>query len=104
MTRAWLKFKDSSPKLTITKRFLQHVVSEYAVEYPNICDLILILMAIASGTGSLERSFTKLSKMCYKDRSGISSDVLEVLYLLTTLSIKGNIELWKKTRAILQKY
>ena len=58
ITKAWLKDKDSTPKPTVTKRFLQYIIGEYAVEYPNICDLILIFMAISSGTGSPERSFT----------------------------------------------
>ena len=103
LTKSWLKFKDSLPKPTVTKRFLKHVVEEFAVEYPNCCELIMVLKAISSGTGPVERSFTKLTKICYKDRSGLSSEVLEVLYLLTTLKIKGNEELWKNARKVLQK-
>ena len=46
LTKAWRKFKDSTPKPTATKRFLQHIIGEYAVEYPNICNQILTLMEI----------------------------------------------------------
>ena len=99
LTKAWLKFKGSTDKSTITKRLLHDIVDEYAFEYPNVCDLILILTSISPGTASLERSFTKLSKICCKDRS--SSDTLEVLYLLSTLSIVGEEELWKKAREFL---
>ena len=74
LTKAWRKFKDSTPKPTATKRFLQHIIGEYAVEYPNICNQILTLMEIWSETGSLERSFTKLLKMCYKGRCETSSN------------------------------
>ena len=99
MTKAWLKFKGSTHKSTVTKRFLQDIIGEYAFEYPNVCDLILILKSISPGTASLERNFTKLSKTCCKDRS--SSDTPVVSYLLSTLSIVGEEELWKKTREFL---
>lgn len=38
MTKAWFEFKDS------TKRFLQYIIGEYAVEYPNVCDIIMTLI------------------------------------------------------------
>ena len=50
---------DSPPRKTEL-----HWKSEYDVEYLNICDLILIFMAISPGTDLFERSFAKLSKMC----------------------------------------
>lgn len=68
------------------------------MEYPKICDLILILMAISPETNSLEKSFTKLSKM-----HGTSSGMLGKLYMLSILSMKEYEEPWKKTRELLQK-
>ena len=95
MIKGWLKFKTSTPKLPVTKRFLQHINGECA------CYLILTFLAISSWTSLLERSFSKLLKMCYKDRCGTSSDILDILYLPSTLSVKGDKELWKKTREFL---
>ena len=79
-------------------------MEEYSIEYSNLSDLILILFAISPGTGPLERSFSKLTKICYKDRSNITSQHLEVLYLLSALSIdeKDN-EILKVARDYLQK-
>lgn len=73
------------------------------MEYPKICDLILILMAISPETNSLEKSFAKLSKMHGKDRCGTSSGMLGKLYMLSILSMKEYEEPWKKTREFLQK-
>lgn len=70
------------------------------MEYPKICDLILILMAISPETNSLEKSFTKLSKMHDNDTS---SGMLGKLYMLSILSMKEYEEPWKKTREFLQK-
>ena len=55
-------------------------------------------MAISPETNSLEKSFTKLSKM-----HGTSSGMLGKLYMLSILSMKEYEEPWKKTRELLQK-
>ena len=104
MTKAWLKFKDSALKSTTGKQFLIHIIEAFAIEYLNLFELIMVLLAISSGTGPLGRSFTKLAKICYKDRSSIASENLEVLYLLSALSInEDDDELYEKTRKVLQK-
>ena len=89
MAKVWLKCKDITPKPTITNSFLQHIIGEYADEYPSIYELILILMAVMPGTGLLEQSLTKLWKMCYKGRCGTSFDMLEVLYPIPTVNQRG---------------
>ena len=81
-------------------RFWVHIIEQYTIEYPNFTDLALILSSITPGTGPLERSFAKLAKICYKDRCNISSDVLEVLYLLSILGVKNDEHLFEKARNI----
>ena len=100
----WLSHKDSKLKKNITKRFWVKILHEFAIDFPNIADLILILLAISPGTGPLERSYSKLAKTCFKDRACISSSTLEVLYLLCCLQINNNDEeLFVKVREHLQK-
>lgn len=86
--KAWQKYKDTSPKSTRMLTFLVHIVEKYCIEYSNLTDLVLILLSISPGTSPLERSYAKLTKICYKGRCNIWTEVLEVLYLLATLGVK----------------
>ena len=65
-------------------RFWVHVREEHSIEYPNVSGMLLILLSISPGTGPLQRSFTKLAKICYKDRCNTTAEHLEVLYLLSS--------------------
>lgn len=51
----------------------------FIVEYPDIGDLLSILLSISPGPGPLERSLSKLIKIYYKDRGYISLFCVEVL-------------------------
>ena len=44
-----------------------------------------ILLASASTTGPLELSYSKLAKICRKDRSKVLVENLETFYLLSSL-------------------
>lgn len=90
INKSWLQFKSTTPKATVTKRFWIHIISEHAVVYPNLCELIALILAISPGTGPVERSFSRLAKICYKDRGNIGSETLEVLYLLANMQVKGD--------------
>ena len=90
LAKSWLKFKDSKPAISVTKRFWKHIVEEHAISYPNLCDPILLLLAISPGTGPVERSFSKWAKICYKDRGCMKPETLEILYLLSCFEIKEN--------------
>ena len=75
------------------------ILEEYSIDFPNIAELILILLSISPGTGPLERRYLKLMKPCYKDRSCISAETLEILYLLCTLQVTNDEdELFSKVR------
>ena len=100
--KTWLKFKDTKSSSSVLQRFWTHILEEYSISYPNLADLILIIISISPGTGPLERRFCKPAKICYKDRGCISSTALETLYLLSTLSINANFEaLFQKAREFL---
>ena len=77
--KTWLKFKDTKSSSSVLQRFWTHILEEYSISYPNLADLILIIISISPGTGPLERRFCKPAKICYKDRGCISSTVLETL-------------------------
>ena len=106
VNKAWLQVKtsSSSKKDETIKDFWIQILNNHAIEYPNLCNLILLLLSISPGTGPLERSFSKLAKICYKDRNSIKADTLEALYLLSSLDIKGNDdELLDKLRVMLKQ-
>ena len=103
LSKTWWKFKDSKPSSIRMHRFWDHVLEEHAIDYPNMSDLLLILLSVSPGSGPLERSFSKLSKICYKDWGCISAECLEILYLLSTLAVKEDEDLFSKTRDALQK-
>ena len=44
VSKKWLKFKESKPSSTRMKRFWHHILEEHSVEYPNLADLLLILL------------------------------------------------------------
>ena len=62
--------------------FLNHILSNYTITHPDVCDLLRILITIAPSTSPLEQSFSKLSKICFKDRNNLLTKNLETLYLL----------------------
>ena len=81
--RLWPKFcKD---KANGNRKFWQTIISNYTITYPNLTTLVRILFAIAPSTGPLERSYSKLAKLCYKDRNRLTNEHLEILYLLSLL-------------------
>ena len=104
VNRKWISFKESKPAVSLIKRFWDDIVGDYAIDYPNVCNLLLVLFSISPGTGPIERSFSKLAKICYKDRSNMKSSTLENLYLLSAMNIDGDDEKFcKHARDYLQK-
>ena len=66
--------------------FLNHILSNYTITHPDVCDLLRILITIAPSTSPLEQSFSKLSKICFKDTNILLTKNLETLYLLAANS------------------
>ena len=102
--KTWLKCKDTKPSSSVSKDFWTHILEEHSISYPSLADLILIILAISPKTGPLKRHFSKLAKICYKDRGSISSTVFETLYLLSTLSVNEKDDaLFQKERVLTEK-
>ena len=111
--RTWPKFKNNGPQSLYT--FYQHIFDNYSINFPFVTELILILMAVACNTGPLERSYSKLAKLCYKDRNrmdtkgnqkdGPTASTMEILYLLAVHDIKSadKTALYKSASNILRK-
>ena len=99
INRVWVQFKNE--KKGALKRFLIFILDNYMTQYPNICELITIMLSIAPATGLWERSYAKLAKICYKGRNELHSKNIEILYLLAVLQINNN-EFFLKVREILK--
>lgn len=87
LSKVWLQIKDTKPQSDRIKRFWTMIVEEHAIEYPNLADLIILLLSISPGTGPVERSFSQLAKICYKDRNSMAEDTIENLFLLAAMKV-----------------
>ena len=67
-------------------KFWQMVSSNYAISHPNLIRLVSIIFTVPGNTGPLERSYSKLAKICYKDRSHLLVKNIETQYLLSMLN------------------
>ena len=96
--RLWPQYsKDKNANFML----LKHILDNYTISHPNLSVLIKILFAVSPSTGPLERSFSGLAKICYKDRNVIKSSHLETLYILAALK---NPEIdFKRAGEILEK-
>ena len=101
VNKTWLQFKSTGPKSSLIKRFWINIISNHVVVYPNLCELLTLFLCVSPDTGLVERSFLKLTKICYKDRRNVKSSTLEALYLLSSMNIHGDDLLLKKIRNIL---
>ena len=82
--QTWPKYREQ--KKTSHIDFFEHILSNHTITHPDLCEMVKILLAVAPSTGPLERSYSKLAKICYKDRNKILSKNLEILYLLSALN------------------
>ena len=100
--RNWNKFKDI--KVGALYKFYSFIVDNYMISHPNVCEMLLILMAASPNTSPLERSYSKLAKICYKDRNKLLVTNLETLYLLAVHKIeeKHKKDLFSSARALLE--
>ena len=78
--KVWLQYRECIKDQHIN--FVNHILSNYTITHPDVCDLMMILITIAPSTRPLEQSFSKLCKICFKDRNNLLIKNLETLYLL----------------------
>ena len=83
--RTWGRFK--ALKVDALFAFYCHIIDNHYINFPNVCELLLILMSFSPNTSPLERSYSKLAKICYKDRNRLGQSNLETLYLLAVHKI-----------------
>ena len=65
--------------------FWKHILSFYSISHPNLCKLVEIVFNVAGNTGPLERSYSRLAKLCYKGRSKLSTSHMSTQYILSVL-------------------
>ena len=73
--RFWPEYQHETR--TSQQRFLGHILSIYNITHVGISKLLRILISVAPSTGSLERSFSKLSNICYKERIQLTTKHLK---------------------------
>lgn len=104
LSKVWLQIKDTKPQPNRIKRFWTKIVEEHAIEYPNLADLIILLLSISPGTGPVERSFSQLAKICYKDRNSMAEDTIEHLFLLAVMKVdEDDDQFISHARKVMQK-
>ena len=65
--------------------FWKHLLSLYAISHRNICKLVEIIFSVAGNTSPLERSYSRLTKLCPKDRNNLSTPPMETQYIIGIL-------------------
>ena len=62
--------------------FCKHLLSLYVVSHLHICKLVEIIFSIAGNTSLLEKSYSRLAKMCPKDGNKLSTPPMETRYII----------------------
>ena len=87
MNKEWVAMKKEHKHVN-TKAYWKHMLEQYAYMAPELFELVNIMVSISPGTGPLERSYSKLEKICKKDRNNLSSMSMQNLWLLAIYQLK----------------
>ena len=82
--------------------FWKHILSFYSIWHPNLCKLVQIAFSVAGNTGSLERSYSRLKKSCYKSRNKLSTSHMSTQYILSVL--KGFAFNYTSARELMESF
>ena len=82
LNRLWSTYQDDSKKgkdvqLSLLQKFIKNNIT-----FPNLCKLLMILIASAANTSPLERPYSTLEIVCDKGRANLTPETMEILYLL----------------------
>ena len=66
-------------------RFWKHILSFYSISHPDLCKLVQIVFSVSGNAGPLERSYSRLAKLCYKDRNKLSTSHMSTQYIHSVL-------------------
>ena len=90
ITRTWLeevnreKLKKRSPsQLSVLKSF----IPKYGLQYPNIAQLLQILLSARANTSPVKRGFTYLERVASERRKHLYPENLDTLFLLSALKV-----------------
>ena len=67
-SEATLMAKINDDPKTANMMMTMNILDNYMTNHPNLLTLLQILLAVASKR-SLEKSYSQLEKLCYKDRN-----------------------------------
>lgn len=101
MNKEWCAWKKDSAKQGSSAGFWKHMLEQYAYLCCELFELIMIVMAISPGTGPLERSFSKLEKICKKDRNQLAAKSIENLWLLAIYQLNDDDVLFDGVRKMM---
>ena len=97
MNKKWAS-KRKDHKYIDTKDFWKHMLEQYAYLAPELFALVNITVTVSPGTGLLERSYSKLEKICKKDRNNLSAHSIQNLWLLAIYQLKDCQDLFDGVR------
>ena len=97
MNEEWASWrKEHKGEHIITKDYWKHLIEQYAYLTPKLFELVNVLVSVSPGTGPLERSYTKLEKICKKDRNNLSAESFQNLWLLANYQLKDWLSFYSK--------
>ena len=79
--RKWGKYSKDERNF----HFWKHMLSFYSISHPNLYKVVQIVFSVAGNTGPLERSYSRLAKLCYKDRNKLSTSHMSIQYIPSVL-------------------
>ena len=65
--------------------FWKHILLFYSISHRKLCKLVQIMFSVAGNTGPLERSYSRLAKLCYKDHNKLNTSHMSTQYILSGL-------------------
>ena len=87
LNKEWITWNKEKAKRFQTKEFWKLMIENYGFMCCDLFQLLTLVMAISPGTGLLERSYSKLEKICKKDRNHLDSKSIESLWLLAIFNL-----------------
>ena len=74
------------------------MLEQYAYLATEFFELINIVETLSPGTGPLERSYSKLEKICITDRNNLGARSIQNLWLLAIYQLKDDEVLFNGVR------
>ena len=101
LNKEWCAWNKDKAKRFKTKEFWKLMLEQYGYLCCELFELLVILMSISPGTGPLERSYSKLEKICRKDRNSLSAKSIESLWLLAIYQLNDDDALFDGVRSVM---